>query len=258
MAVASCGIALSATGTGEPTRHLDALCQAAASCERAGIEALLIDGRPRNGAAHEVLEPFTILGALAAATSSVSLGAVLAADERAPSVLAKATSTLDVCSHGRALLVLSPPAGAVAGEGGGLLGECVAVVQAMLTFPSPTLKGRHVAVHGAWNEPRGFSAPPPVAVALPVEAPGRTGDLVAEWRALPAFVLAEGPSAAGPPPASGADRGPGVPVLRLVRGMPACGLRRGGFDGLVVRFDEPVEATPDALGRVAEAASKAG
>ena len=264
MAVASFGVALAASGAGAPIRHLDALRRVATSCELAGVELLLVDGRPPPRTAGDALEPFSILAALAAETSSLALGALVAADERAPSILAKATSTLDVCSQGRAVLVLAPsrvPA-ALAADGG-LLGECVAVAQAMLTEPSPTFAGRHVAVLGAWNEPRAFASPPPVAAVLAATAPEEAGRLVTGWRAPPAFVLAEdsGESRPSEVPVPGAASIPRVPVLRFAPPAPAQpgdGRRRGAFDGLVVRFDGPDAATPSALGRLREAASASG
>lgn len=259
MAAASFGVAFAATGAGEPARHLDALRRAASACEAAGVELLLVDGRSRPERVVSALEPFSILAALAAETSALSLGALVAADERAPSILAKATSTLDVCSEGRAVLVLaSPRLPAAATPQKGLLAECAAVARAMFEERAPTFEGSHVTVHAAWNEPRAFASPPPVAVALAVPTPEEAGRLVAEWSQPPDFVLVEATEETELSPFLGAGWGAfsGVPVLRLAAfASQADDTRRGGFDGVVVRFDDPASATSDVLSRLGESTS---
>lgn len=256
------GIALLSGTSGEVAPHLEAVLAAATRCEEAGIELLVLDGRPRPGGAGSWrrLDPFAALAAVAAETRILRLAALVGADERAPSLQAKATSTLDVLSHGRAVLVLagpSPPG--VPDEDLALLGECVEVVQAMLADPAPTIVGRHVAVHGAWNEPRAAGAPPAVGALLPG---GQDARIVASWPSAPAFVLAEVDTAApsAPPRAQAVPEGPATVVLAHVDAdAPAVvSPGRGAPAGLVVALDDPVDVTSELLGTLVRAADRAG
>jgi len=136
--------------------------------ERAGADAVLLDGERSPGAAGD---PFVLAGALAAVTSRVLLGCVATAvDDRHPAIVAKAVAALDVCSAGRALACLAP--GANTQEGGlDALVEALDIVRAMLDRPAPAYWGRHFTIAGAWNEPRGARpTPTPLGVLLPPPA----------------------------------------------------------------------------------------
>src|SRR4029077_15052797 len=86
--------------------EMEDLAQAA---ERAGFDSLWVADHlmqtPVVGARDQpMLECYTTLGALAAVTSRVHLGAFVGgAAYRNPGLLAKAVTTLDVISHGRAV-----------------------------------------------------------------------------------------------------------------------------------------------------------
>jgi F420-dependent oxidoreductase-like protein len=115
---------------------------------------------------HNMMECYTLLGALAARTSRVQLGAlVTGVTYRNPAVLAKEVTTLDVISRGRAILGIGaawfeqehegygvefPPAG----ERLDRLEEAVQICKAMFTEDVATFDGRHFRVKDAINNPR--------------------------------------------------------------------------------------------------------
>ncbi len=80
---------------------LDSLTAVAASAERAGFDALWI-AEAAAGGPRPAGEVYALLGALAVGTRTIRLGAAPQGDEvRAPAVLAKIATGLDVVSHGR-------------------------------------------------------------------------------------------------------------------------------------------------------------
>src|SRR5690242_15140437 len=87
----------------------DEMVQLARAAERAGFDSLwvadhLMQTPVVGGRDQPMLECYTTLGALAAVTSRVHLGAFVGgAAYRNPGLLAKAVTTLDVISHGRAI-----------------------------------------------------------------------------------------------------------------------------------------------------------
>ena len=254
MAAPRLGIALASGTDGGVARHLEGVLAAAARCEAAGVELLVLDGRPPPGASGrwKRLDPFAVLGAVAAETRVLRLGALVGADERAPSLHAKATSTLDVCSGGRAVLVLSGPSSPAAPDGDvALLGECVGVVRAMLTEPAPTILGRHVAVQGAWNEPRSAGSPPAVGILV---ASDEDAEAVASSPSSPGFVLVGADA-----PWSRRRRAPSSPggpatglLVRHVGPTPSAPLPGPGDVAiLVVGVDDPAAVTGDLFERLA-------
>lgn len=113
-----------------------------------------------------MLECYTALGALAGATSTIQLSALVTGNTyRNPAILAKTVTTLDVVSGGRAIL----------GIGAGWferehldygiefgtftdrfvkLEEALNIITPMLRGENPTYAGQYYHVNGAMNEPR--------------------------------------------------------------------------------------------------------
>ncbi|MGH9307452.1 MAG: LLM class flavin-dependent oxidoreductase [Acidimicrobiales bacterium] len=162
------------------------------------------------GADRPLFEPYTLLGALAARTSTVRLGALVSGvTYRHPSILAKQATTLDVISGGRAILGIGadwydpehrasgidfPPAGerlARLEEADRLeeldhlewldrLEEAVQICRAMFTQDNPTFQGRYYAIDDARNLPRPVQAGG-VPILIGGSDPRRTLLLVARW-----------------------------------------------------------------------------
>jgi alkanesulfonate monooxygenase SsuD/methylene tetrahydromethanopterin reductase-like flavin-dependent oxidoreductase (luciferase family) len=123
---------------------------------------------------YECHEAVAIHAALACATSRVRCGClVYCAGYRHPGILAKAATTIDHLSGGRAEIGLGagwaeaeyrdygiefPPLGRRLD----LLDECAGAVRSLLRSEATTIEGDHVRLDGARNEPR------PVQEALPV------------------------------------------------------------------------------------------
>jgi F420-dependent oxidoreductase-like protein len=139
-----------------------------------------------------MLEAYTLLGALAARTRSVSLGTmVTGVTYRNPALLAKIVTTLDVVSAGRAILGIGaawndeehagygfpyPPIG----ERMDRLEEALQICTAMFTQEDASFNGRHYTIEHALNFPR-----PIRAGAIPILVGGsgerRTLALVAKY-----------------------------------------------------------------------------
>ena len=113
-----------------------------------------------------MLEAYTALSALAARTSRVTLGTMVSGvTYRNPALLAKTVTTLDVVSHGRAVLGLGaawnesehagfgfdfPPIG----ERLDRLEEALTICRLMFTEERPTFEGRYYRIERALNHPR--------------------------------------------------------------------------------------------------------
>jgi F420-dependent oxidoreductase-like protein len=122
----------------------------------------------------EMFEAYTLLGALAARTSTARLGTlVTGVTYRHPSLLAKAVTTLDVISRGRALLGIGaawfefehdalgfrfPPVR----ERYELLRDALQITRSMFTAERSTVTGTHYSLRDAYNSPRpvGEGGPP--------------------------------------------------------------------------------------------------
>jgi F420-dependent oxidoreductase-like protein len=123
-----------------------------------------------------MLEGNTILAALAARTSRVSLGLLVGGVMyRNPALLAKITTTIDVISGGRAVLGLGAawfeeehraygydfPS---LGERFEHLEDALRIARAMFTQEEPTVEGRHHSVRDVLNNPRPIRGDIPIMV----------------------------------------------------------------------------------------------
>ncbi|CCH78015.1 5,10-methylenetetrahydromethanopterin reductase [Nostocoides japonicum T1-X7] len=143
----------------------------AREAERAGFDAVLVMDHfyqlPGIGEPDEpMLEAYTLLGALATATERVQLSALVTGNTyRNPTHLAKAVTTLDVVSGGRAVLGIG--AGWYELEHRQLgfefgtfadrfdrLAESLEIVVPMLRGERPTVRGTWYSTESAMNEPR--------------------------------------------------------------------------------------------------------
>jgi F420-dependent oxidoreductase-like protein len=129
-----------------------------------------------------MLESYTLLGGLAARTTTARLGTlVTGVTYRNPAILAKQVTTLDIISKGRAVLgigaawfetehrSLGVPFPAV-GERMDRLEEALQICRAMLRDERPTFEGRYYRVEGAINHP------PPVQAGGPPILVGGQGE----------------------------------------------------------------------------------
>ena len=160
------------TYPGTPVEALfDTVIAQAREAEAAGFDTVLVMdhfyqlpgiGTPDN----PMLESYTALGALATATSSVQLSTLVTGNTyRNPPMLAKAVTTLDVVSKGRAILGIG--AGwferehhdfgyefGTFGERFEKLEEALQIIAPMLRGENPTFTGKHYRVENAMNNPR--------------------------------------------------------------------------------------------------------
>ena len=139
-----------------------------------------------------ILEAYTLLGALAARTERVQLGTlVTGVTYRNPALLAKMITTLDVISHGRAILGIGAAWYDVEHVGYGFdfpsarerldrLEEAVQICRAMLRDERPTFDGRYYQTADARNVPKPLqSGGPPIMIGGGGEK--RTLRLVAQY-----------------------------------------------------------------------------
>ena len=172
------------------------LAEAAKVAEEAGFDAISVpdhvhQNQVGGGPASPMFEAYTVLGALAGATSSAHLfWLVSPVTLRAPGLLAKAVTTLDVISGGRAVLGVGAGWDAAEHEAYGIefpglgerfdrLDEELAICRAMFTTEQTTYAGKFYAMKDAYNSPRPARGSIPVLVAGGGEK--RTLDLVARY-----------------------------------------------------------------------------
>jgi len=113
-----------------------------------------------------MLEAYTALGALAASTESVQLGTLVTGNTyRNPTLLAKAITTLDVISQGRAILGIGTGWFELEHDSLGYdfgtftdrfnrLGEALQIILPMLEGERPTFTGKYYKTQEAMAEPR--------------------------------------------------------------------------------------------------------
>ena len=113
-----------------------------------------------------MLEAYTLLGAVAARTSRVTLGAmVTGVTYRNPAFLAKAVTTLDIVSSGRAILGIGAAWNEEESRAYGYdwpstaerferLEDALQICRAMFTQPRSTFQGTRHHIDGAYNNPQ--------------------------------------------------------------------------------------------------------
>ena len=241
-----------------------------------------------------IFEPFVELSALAMATSRARLGhLVLAAAYRNAGLTAKAISTLDVVSGGRAILGIGAgwkedewlaygygfPS---AGERLAILADHLEIITRMLAPGRATWEGVHAHVRDAIHEPKGLQQPR-IPILVGDNGPNVTWRLAARFAdelnldalapsqveaALP--VIANRCTEIGRDPASlavsvhiwgDADARPGAELRQRLRDYDGLGLSRAIVQGFVAVRDEHAldEVVEDclAVGLLGEAAATA-
>jgi alkanesulfonate monooxygenase SsuD/methylene tetrahydromethanopterin reductase-like flavin-dependent oxidoreductase (luciferase family) len=153
------GLWLSDLARGPDVGLLQRASAAAEAAELAGFDSLWVSDQIANvgvgpGPDGTGYEAYSLLGALATRTRSIRLGTIpLGAEQRAPSIVAKIVTGIDVISHGRSELTLG------CGSGGGesaaeRLAERLQVCRTVLDDDVPAFPGNFYAVDGAVNRPR--------------------------------------------------------------------------------------------------------
>jgi F420-dependent oxidoreductase-like protein len=154
-----------------PERLFDAVVAQAREAEDAGYDTVLVMDHfyqlPGIGPAENaMLECYTTLGALASVTTSVQLSALVTGNTyRNPALLAKTVTTLDVVSHGRAVLGIGAGWYEKEHDEYGFefgtfsqrferLEEALQIVGPMLRGEQPTFEGSWYRVENALNNPR--------------------------------------------------------------------------------------------------------
>jgi F420-dependent oxidoreductase-like protein len=182
---------------GEPGALFDGVVAMAGAAEETGYDSVWVMDHffqlpPMGGPTAPMLDSYTLLGALAARTSRLRLGAmVTGVTYRNPAHLAKIVTTLDVISAGRAILGIGAAWYDVEHEGLGFdfppagerlerLGEALQICRAMFTEEAPSFDGTYYRIHEARN------VPPPVQPGGPAILVGgggerRTLNLVARY-----------------------------------------------------------------------------
>jgi F420-dependent oxidoreductase-like protein len=197
MAVFRRGVHFGSYGTvDDGPAAFDRLCAAAQAAEAAGFDAISVpdhvhQNRVGGGPDSPMFEAYTLLGALAVRTSSARLLALVSpVTMRSPSLLAKAVTTVDVLSRGRAVLglgagwdVAEAQAYGIAfpstGERMDRLDEALAICRAMFSQPQASVSGAYYRISDARNSPRPVSGRIPILVGGGGER--RTLDLVARY-----------------------------------------------------------------------------
>jgi F420-dependent oxidoreductase-like protein len=158
------------------------LSRAAQTAEEAGFDAVSVpDHLQQNavggGPSSPMFEAYTVLGALAMRTTSVRLLALVSpVTLRNPAVLAKAVTTLDVLSGGRAVLGIGAGWDASEHDAYGIefpavaermdrLDEALQVCRALFQDERASVDGAHFAVREAPNSPRPLAGSISVLVA---------------------------------------------------------------------------------------------
>ncbi len=181
----------------EPGALFEGVVAVAAVAEETGFDSVWVMDHfyqlpPLGGPSEPMLDSYTLLGALAARTSSLRLGTmVTGVTYRNPAHLAKIVTTLDIISAGRAILGIGAAWYDVEHEGLGFdfppdgerldrLEEALQICRAMFTEEAPSFNGRYYRIHEARNVPPPVqSGGPPILIGGGGEK--RTLKLVARY-----------------------------------------------------------------------------
>jgi F420-dependent oxidoreductase-like protein len=172
---------------GAPGALFDEVLERANAAEAAGYDSVWVMDHfyqlpPMGGPSQPMLDAYTLLGAMAARTSRVRLGAlVTGVTYRNPAHLAKIVTTLDVISAGRAILGIGAAWYDVEHEGLGFdfpsagerldrLEEALQICRGMFAGATPTYEGTYYRTHEAHN------IPPPVQPGGPPILVGGGGE----------------------------------------------------------------------------------
>jgi F420-dependent oxidoreductase-like protein len=180
-----------------PGDLFDGVVALATAAEETGFDSVWVMDHffqlpPMGGPVAPMLDSYTLLGALAARTGRVRLGAmVTGVTYRNPAHLAKIVTTLDVISAGRAILGIGAAWYDVEHEGLGFdfppagerldrLEEALQICRAMFTEAAPSFTGRYYRIHEARNVPRPVQPGGP-AILVGGGGERRTLNLVARY-----------------------------------------------------------------------------
>lgn len=170
------------TWDGGPPALGPRLGEIARRAEEAGVDRISVMDHvwqigPLGPPEHEMLEAYTALGFLAAVTSRVKLLTVVTAVVyREPGLLAKAVTTLDVLSGGRAMLGIGAAWNEDEARGLGLffppmaerferLEEALRICQQMWSDDDGPFEGKHYHLARTLNSPQALSRPhPPILI----------------------------------------------------------------------------------------------
>jgi alkanesulfonate monooxygenase SsuD/methylene tetrahydromethanopterin reductase-like flavin-dependent oxidoreductase (luciferase family) len=205
---------------------LDRAAAVAGAPGQAGFGSLWVSESTGTSGIRTAYEAYSLLGALAVRTDGIRLGVVADGDERrAPSILAKIVTSVDVISHGRA--VLSLDGDCASGPDAERLFEALTVCRSVLEDVLPTYAGRIYSVDAAINRPAPVQAGGvPVVVFLHGSGPARAPLLETAARLADAVVVD-----------GGAD---GVrEACRVVESQTAVATTRGTAVEVLGRIDDP-------------------
>ncbi|ART69226.1 LLM class F420-dependent oxidoreductase [Mycobacterium dioxanotrophicus] len=190
-------LSVSVTNYSWPQPIHDRLRSLAARLDGTAVDTLwvadhLLQADPSCRTDEPMLEAYTVLGYLAAATRRIRLGTmVTAATFRAPALLVKAVTTLDVLSNGRAWLGLGAGYNAAEATAMGLflpdtaerfarLTELLQLAERMWRGEQTALRGEYLTAQQPIGNPRPVTVPhPPVLIGGTGER--RTLRLVAQY-----------------------------------------------------------------------------
>lgn len=162
---------------GTPAEIFPTVAAAAQAAEASGFDTVLVMDHfyqlPMLGEPDDfMLEAYTLLGAIAASTSTIRLAALVTGNTyRNPAILAKTVTTLDVISGGRAQLGIGSGWFELEHDAFGIefgtftdrfekLEEALQVILPMFRGERPSINGKHYTITDAINQPAPLSRIP--------------------------------------------------------------------------------------------------
>src|SRR3954463_13770971 len=153
-----------------PDELFERIAAVAVTAEESGFDTIMVMDHfyqlPMLGPTdHEMFEAYTLLGAIAARTSTAKLGTlVTGVTYRNPAILAKIVTSLDVISKGRAFLGIGAAWFDVEHEALGVdfppvkerferLEEAIQICQGIFRGEQPTFEGKHYRTKDVFNFP---------------------------------------------------------------------------------------------------------